>query len=214
MKKWLSLSLAVWLLLAAQSRVAAADCTVQHTVRAGENLFRIGLRYGVGWPAIAAANNLANPNLIYIGQVLCIPGAATATSTPTPASGTPSATATATTTPPTATATLLPTATPLPTLRPGTIPTFRITAVARDKTVTIQAFDFPAAQQFDVTMGPMGTRGLNGTRVGAQDSGTGFFTATYNIPANLFGARQLSIRLQSASGYYSYNWFYNNTTTP
>jgi LysM repeat protein len=31
------------------------------------------LRYGVTVPAIAAANNLANANLIRVGQVLVIP---------------------------------------------------------------------------------------------------------------------------------------------
>jgi uncharacterized protein YraI len=44
-----------------------------HTVQAGENLFRIAQRYGVSVPALAAANNIYNYNLIYVGQVLVIP---------------------------------------------------------------------------------------------------------------------------------------------
>jgi LysM repeat protein len=48
------------------------QCT--HTVQAGENLFRIGLSYGVSVDAIAVANGIVNPNLIYVGQVLSIPG--------------------------------------------------------------------------------------------------------------------------------------------
>ncbi|MCD4673522.1 MAG: LysM peptidoglycan-binding domain-containing protein [Anaerolineaceae bacterium] len=43
-----------------------------HTVVAGQNLFRIGLIYGVQWPAIMAANGLYS-TLIYPGQVLFIP---------------------------------------------------------------------------------------------------------------------------------------------
>ena len=39
----------------------------------------------------------------------------------------------------------------------------------------------------------------------------GTFTATYPIPAQLAGTPQIAIRLQSASGYYSYNWFFNAT---
>ena len=44
-----------------------------HVVQPGENLFRIALRYGTTPQAIAAANNLPNIHLIYVGQVLRIP---------------------------------------------------------------------------------------------------------------------------------------------
>jgi hypothetical protein len=39
----------------------------------------------------------------------------------------------------------------------------------------------------------------------------GTFTATYTIPAGLYGLDRIAIRLQSpSSGYYSYNWFWNS----
>ena len=44
-----------------------------HVVRPGENLFRIALRYGVTVAALANANNIANINLIGVGDVLVIP---------------------------------------------------------------------------------------------------------------------------------------------
>jgi LysM repeat protein len=44
-----------------------------HIVQAGENLFRIALRYGVTMQAIMAANGMSNPTLIYAGQQLVIP---------------------------------------------------------------------------------------------------------------------------------------------
>lgn len=44
-----------------------------HVVRQYENLFRLSLQYGVSVHAIAAANGIANINLIYIGQQLVIP---------------------------------------------------------------------------------------------------------------------------------------------
>lgn len=47
---------------------------IVHTVKAGENLFRISLRYGVSLNAIADANHINNPNLIFVGQQLTIPG--------------------------------------------------------------------------------------------------------------------------------------------
>jgi LysM repeat protein len=43
-----------------------------YAVRRGDNLFRIGLRFGVSVPALQAANGLRS-NLIYVGQVLRIP---------------------------------------------------------------------------------------------------------------------------------------------
>ena len=44
-----------------------------HTVQAEENLFRIGLRYNVPWPLIAAANELTGESQIEIGDRLIIP---------------------------------------------------------------------------------------------------------------------------------------------
>jgi len=38
-------------------------------------------------------------------------------------------------------------------------------------------------------------------------------TLTFSIPAQLHGSHQISIRTQNQwSGYFSYNWFYNNST--
>ena len=48
-------------------------CRYYHTVRPGENLYRISLAYGVPMGTIAAANGIVNYNLIYAGQTLCIP---------------------------------------------------------------------------------------------------------------------------------------------
>jgi LysM repeat protein len=47
--------------------------TVKHTVKQGETLSSIARRYGTTWQAIAQANNLQNPNQIYVGQKLKIP---------------------------------------------------------------------------------------------------------------------------------------------
>jgi len=47
-----------------------------HTVQPGENLFRIALRYGTTVEALAAANQIADPTHITVGQVLVIPGGA------------------------------------------------------------------------------------------------------------------------------------------
>lgn len=44
-----------------------------HVVQRGENLFRIGLRYGVSYVAIAQANGINDVNRIFAGQQLVIP---------------------------------------------------------------------------------------------------------------------------------------------
>lgn len=98
--------------------------------------------------------------------------------------------------------------------RSSTIPTLTVTNVVTDGTVTIQTHDFPPNQNFIVTMGPMGSKGVNGIVVATTNSGVGgSFTATYDIPSQLAGAQQIAIRMQTAHAFpfYAYNWFNNNT---
>ncbi|MBE2202346.1 MAG: hypothetical protein IAE79_27290 [Anaerolinea sp.] len=99
---------------------------------------------------------------------------------------------------------------------PGTvytgIPTFSVTGVQRDATVSIKTHNFPANRDFKVTMGAMGAKGVNGVVVTTTNSGNGGeFTATYNVPESLKGSYQIAIRLESADGYFAYNWFYNSS---
>jgi hypothetical protein len=162
------------------SSTTSATCQTRHTVKAGENLFRIGLQYDLTWVPIANANGISNPNIIYAGQVLCIPTATRSSSGST---------------------------------RTSNIPTIEILSVVRNKRVIIQTEDFPPHTTFSVTMGRYGTKGVGGIEVAKTESGSGeSFTATYQIPFALRGHDRIAIRLQSASGYYSYNWFYNNST--
>lgn len=97
----------------------------------------------------------------------------------------------------------------------GIIPTIDIINVVTDQSVTIRTYNYPANQNFRVTMGPMGTRGINGIEVGTINSGQGgTFDTTFSIPPALAGSYQISIRLQTAhlNPYYSFNWFYNDTS--
>jgi N-acetylmuramoyl-L-alanine amidase len=56
----------------AQSLCSSGDRT--YVVVGGDTLSGIGVRYGVNWQQLASYNHIANPNLIYINQVVCIPG--------------------------------------------------------------------------------------------------------------------------------------------
>jgi LysM repeat protein len=72
---------------AGEAETPAAEDTVQedaenpgtHTVAAGENLYRIGLLYGINWVDLAEANGITDPTSLYVGQVLVLPGAETET---------------------------------------------------------------------------------------------------------------------------------------
>ena len=61
-----------------------------YTVRPGENLFRIALRFGLSTRRLAEYNSIVNPALIYAGQQLRIPGGSLPAPTPvTPPTATP-----------------------------------------------------------------------------------------------------------------------------
>lgn len=102
-----------------------------------------------------------------------------------------------------------------PTQQPPVVkyPSFNIKAVEKDKTVTVEGINFPANTGFVVRMGKMWTQGINGIEVATFDSGAGgSFEATFDIPAELVGLWQISIRMDATSGgWYAFNWFWNNT---
>ena len=95
----------------------------------------------------------------------------------------------------------------------STIPTFSITEVEKDVSVSVITYNLPANQKFTVRMGLYGTKAVGGTEVGVVESGSGgSLKASFQIPAAYKGLSQVAIRMDSAEGYYAYNWFYNNTT--
>ena len=61
---------------AAVRHAAPLEATVIYVVRAGDTLNSIAARFGVSPGTLARANGISNPNLIYIGQRLVVPGSA------------------------------------------------------------------------------------------------------------------------------------------
>lgn len=53
--------------------LAGEDCHVTHTVQAGETLTAIAVRYDVTVAKLVERNAIPNPNLIRVGQKLCVP---------------------------------------------------------------------------------------------------------------------------------------------
>lgn len=81
-----------------------------HTVQRSETLYGIAVRYGVTVAQLVSLNGLSNPNLLYVGQRLTLPGGqAQPEATPAPTGGT-------------ATPTSTPSPTPTPTAVPGPTP--------------------------------------------------------------------------------------------
>ncbi|MBC8506073.1 MAG: hypothetical protein ISR58_07475 [Anaerolineales bacterium] len=94
-------------------------------------------------------------------------------------------------------------------------PTITIISVAEDATVTVQGYNFPPNDTFYVRMNYMGTQGKSGVIVETitSDSSGNLTDTTYPIPSELDGEYQIALRIISpASGYFAYNWFYNNSS--
>lgn len=73
--------------------VSTAFADFTYVVQPGDTLYRIAQRYGTNVPTLAGMNNLADPNYIYVGQRLIIPGEGD-TSEPPGSTATPAPTST------------------------------------------------------------------------------------------------------------------------
>jgi N-acetylmuramoyl-L-alanine amidase len=62
--------------MGAHAQTMSACSTGDHndTVVRGDTLSRIAYRYRTSWSRLASYNRIANPNLIYVSQRICIPG--------------------------------------------------------------------------------------------------------------------------------------------
>lgn len=92
-------------------------------------------------------------------------------------------------------------------------PYFKITAVDKATSVTIKEYRFPTNTTFIVRMNWMFTQGIAGQIIETVTTNANgkLSNTTYAIPDFLQGATKIAIRLESPStGYYAYNWFYNN----
>ncbi|MDQ6662711.1 MAG: LysM peptidoglycan-binding domain-containing protein [Chloroflexota bacterium] len=56
----------------AQSGCASGDSS--YFVHSGDTLGLISSRYNMSWQTVASHNHIGNPNFIYVGQRICIPG--------------------------------------------------------------------------------------------------------------------------------------------
>jgi lipoprotein YgeR len=55
-------------------KIPAADAYMEHIVQAGENLYRLSLRYGVALDELLAANQLTEDSILKVGDKILVPG--------------------------------------------------------------------------------------------------------------------------------------------
>jgi len=207
-----------------------AGCQFYHIVAPGENLFRIGLQYGLGWTTIAQVNGIYNANLVYAGQRLCIPFGGNVTPLPTAAptaaatgSATAPATAPATTSataPATASATA--TATVLPpvggvVLPPaGVYPTinFDRRSAAPGDTITITGVNFPTNEPVDILITPLYSFQPYTPVAASTTASDGTLATAFSLPIAVNGVPlrgyAFSIMVKGKqTGYFGFNFIYN-----
>jgi LysM repeat protein len=98
----------------------------------------------------------------------------------------------------------------------GSAPSLSVLSVVKGKSVTIQAVNYPAYSEFRVLMDKIGTKAVDGIRVGtATANKDGAFKASFDIPDELLDQSLIAIRIEATgrSGHYAYNWFQNATTS-
>jgi hypothetical protein len=91
----------------------------------------------------------------------------------------------------------------------GKTPSIKIISVEPDKSLTIEASGFPTSLELQVSMGKVGTEGINVIQITKTNTGTtGIFIETYDVPAELRGEDIIVIRLEG-DGNFAFNTFNN-----
>jgi len=203
-------------------------CPYAVVVKAGDDLYRISLAANTSWPILAALNHIANPNLIFVGETLCVP-APVATVTPsitTTPDLTQTAIATLTGTPvPTTTPAVLPTNTTAATLTPTTVAMATTTypqialntyqAGAGD-TVVITGVNFTPSSPVDLYLtlyNPANPGTPTGNSVASTTSaGDGSLSVNFTIPAGTYtqGQRWTITARNRANGFFGYTTYTDN----
>ncbi len=89
-------------------------------------------------------------------------------------------------------------------------PYIDILSIKADERVTIRTHNFPANVNYTVRMDRSGNQAINGIVVGEINSGSGgSFDIIFRMPAELKGAKTISIRFESSANGAYFNWFNN-----
>lgn len=174
-----------------QTETAAAQtpiCTQTHVVQTGENLFRIGLRYGVSWTVLQAYNYLPNANTIYVGQTLCIDGfAAGNVNQPVPSPVT---------------------VFPGNPFGPTSEPRIYFPQATLGESFQLAGYNFPPNRQVTIGITTLGNRPYVPYFTTTTDASGQFFVQV-PIPEGLQGSSTIAVEATTSGGFFGLNWFYN-----
>jgi LysM repeat protein len=207
----------------------APACPYSVVVKPGDDLYRIALSANTSWPILAALNKIPNPNLIYVGETICLPGPAAVTTpaaTASPAvTATLGATATGSSVLPTNTAAVvLPTntvAAPVVVAPTVVFPTIALNTylAGSGDTVVITGINFVASSTLDIYLAPYNPANPgvpSGNAVATtQAAGDGSLSVNFTIPSGTDGKAlpgqfwTISVRSR-ANGYFGYTSYTNN----
>ncbi len=185
---------------------AQVTCSPFHVVQPGENLFRVGLRYGVQWTVLQQLNGIVDPNRIIVGQIICLPGSSPVITTPV--------------------VTIPPAPSPTPTYGtggpivffppPNVFPSidFNMRAAGPGNTITITGINFPGNEMVDIFITPTGSPYPTTPSGSAATAFNGTLNTAFTIPAQVDGVALrgpfLSVMARGrVSGYFGYNFFRN-----
>lgn len=168
---------------------AQAACTRTHVVQPGQNLFRIGLLYGVQWTVLQQWNYLANANVIYAGQVLCVSGPNPSSPPPAPAPG----------------PVIVYPGNPF---GPTSDPRVFFPAVTLGQSFQLRGYNFPRNSQVVISLTTLGNTPYVPYYTATTDASGQFFVNVV-LPAALQTAGTVAVDARTANGFYAQNWFYN-----
>jgi len=189
-----------------------------YTVKPGETLFRISVSFGLTVQSVAAANNIANPAIVYSGETLLIPPSNIAATVVATASATATSATGVTSTPTTPVAPIV--ATPpsgqnsLPVI--GLNPVRLNLADAGTDTITVTGSNYPPNSKIEIYL-EKPSFGLKSNVLGtATSDASGNFTFNLTVPKTWANGATITEYIVSVSGYapggyWGMNYFVNTT---
>lgn len=167
----------------ASAAESALTCKEWYTVERGDYLVRIANEYEVSWRSIADLNSLKNPNLIYVGQKLCLDGTKTTTGAPVAQPGISTMRVYASS------------------VKEDDYVILKGTKLFSESRYTVYMNRYDK-QLYDAYVAGYITTDKSGA-----------FTATFDIPHQLADILKIGITLKNSSGDIAGNWFINVTAT-
>jgi hypothetical protein len=167
------------------SQTGVVNCRLWHTVKNGETLTTIAVRYETNWRRIAELNDVQSSSDLYSGQKLCI-FSTSSNYSPSPLSFSLS--------------------------QAELSQRVYASSVEEDKYVTLVGKNLYSNTRYNVFLSWLGNRITQAIPVGSVlTDNAGSFTGTYKIPKILADRLKISIYLTSGAGDSASNWFINAT---